>query len=57
VLLSDRIIVMTSRPGSIAEILDVPLDRPRGIHTLTNHHYGELTAHIRSTIFSKRRAA
>jgi NitT/TauT family transport system ATP-binding protein len=57
VLLSDRIIVMTSRPGAIAEILDVPLERPRGIHTLTNHRYGELTAHIRSMIFSNRRAA
>jgi NitT/TauT family transport system ATP-binding protein len=57
VLLSDRIIVMTSRPGSIAEVIDIALERPRGVHTLTDHRYGELTAHIRSMIFSNRRAA
>lgn len=57
VLLSDRIIVMTSRPGAIAEIVDVPLDRPRSINTLTDQRYGEITAHIRSMIFTNRRAA
>ena len=27
--LSDRVVVMTPRPGRVAEILDVPLSRPR----------------------------
>jgi NitT/TauT family transport system ATP-binding protein len=57
VLLSDRIIVMTSRPGSIEEVVDIPLDRPRSIHTLTEQRYGEITAYIRSMIFANRRAA
>jgi NitT/TauT family transport system ATP-binding protein len=29
VYLSDRVVVMTPRPGTVAEILDVPLGRPR----------------------------
>ena len=29
VYLSDRVVVMTPRPGRVAEILDVPLARPR----------------------------
>jgi NitT/TauT family transport system ATP-binding protein len=29
VYLSDRVVVMTPRPGRVAEILDVPLERPR----------------------------
>ena len=29
VYLSDRVVVMTPRPGKVAEILDVPLPRPR----------------------------
>jgi NitT/TauT family transport system ATP-binding protein len=29
VFLSDRVVVMTPRPGKVAEILDVPLKRPR----------------------------
>src|SRR5204862_4198510 len=36
VLLSDRIIVMTSRPGAIAEMIDIPLERPRTMKTLTD---------------------
>jgi NitT/TauT family transport system ATP-binding protein len=31
VLLSDRIIVMTPRPGRVREVIDVDLSRPRGL--------------------------
>lgn len=31
VLLSDRVVVMTPRPGRLETILDIPLGRPRGI--------------------------
>lgn len=33
VLLSDRVVVMSSRPGQIADILEIGLKRPRGAHT------------------------
>jgi NitT/TauT family transport system ATP-binding protein len=29
VLLADRVIVMTPRPGRVADIIDVPFERPR----------------------------
>ncbi len=47
VLLADRVIVMTPRPGRIAEIIDVDLERPRRLDKLPER-YNELTGHIRN---------
>ncbi len=57
VLLADRIFVMTPRPGTIADIIDNPLPRPRGIDTLADPVYHELTTRIRNTVFARPRAA
>jgi NitT/TauT family transport system ATP-binding protein len=46
VLLADRVIVMTPRPGRIAEIIDIDLPRPRRLDRLPER-YNELTGHIR----------
>jgi NitT/TauT family transport system ATP-binding protein len=46
VLLSDRVIVMSSRPGQIIEIVEVDLPRPRRLDRLPEK-YNELTGHIR----------
>jgi len=32
VLLADRVVVMTPRPGRVEQILPVGMDRPRGLH-------------------------
>jgi ABC-type nitrate/sulfonate/bicarbonate transport system ATPase subunit len=29
VLLADRVVLLSPRPGTVAEVLDVPLSRPR----------------------------
>lgn len=56
VLLSDRIVVMTDRPGTIRETLEVNLPRPRTLDTLSDPGYNDLTDHIRRSLFSKRAA-
>lgn len=48
VLLSDRIVVMTPRPGRVREIIDVDLPRPRALSLLGNRRFGEFTEYIRS---------
>ena len=35
VLLSDRVVVMTPRPGCIAQVLDIDLPRPRTLYYLS----------------------
>jgi NitT/TauT family transport system ATP-binding protein len=56
VLLSDRIIVMTPRPGSVREVLDVPLSRPRTLETLSDPNFHALANHIRGRLFTRRAA-
>ena len=47
VLLADRVIVMTPRPGRIADIIDIDLPRPRRLDKLPDH-YNDLTGRIRN---------
>lgn len=47
VLLADRVIVMTPRPGQISEIINVDIPRPRRLDKLPPR-YNELTGHIRN---------
>ncbi len=52
-LLADRILVMSARPGRITEIIDVELPRPRSLDTLTEPRFNELANHIRRKVFSR----
>lgn len=49
VLLGDRVVLMSARPGRIAEIVDVPLERPRSTDIgglERSKEYVEITAHL-----------
>ena len=50
VLLSDRVIVMTARPGRISEVVEVDLPRPRDRRTLSDPRFVDLTAQVRDDI-------
>ena len=50
VLLGDRVVVMSPRPGRISEVIDVDVGRPRSLQTMATPRFGEICHHIR-TIF------
>lgn len=45
-VLSDRVLVMTRRPGRVKEIVDVPLGRPRDQDVLDSNEFIELRRHL-----------
>ena len=53
VLLSDRIVVMTPRPGQVREVLSVDIPRPRSLETMAEPRFGELCNHIRGMLWHK----
>ena len=52
-LLADRVVVMSARPGQVREILNVPLARPRSIASLTEPAFNEMANYIRAQLFSR----
>ncbi|MAO60319.1 ABC transporter ATP-binding protein [Alcanivorax sp. MM125-6] len=50
-LLADRILVMSARPGRVREIIDVGLARPRSMETLSEPRFHEIANHIRAQVF------
>jgi len=56
VLLADRVVVMSARPGCVAEIIDIALPRPRDFDMEARHEFQAATRHIRELIFGNRRA-
>jgi NitT/TauT family transport system ATP-binding protein len=47
VLLGDRVVVMSARPGRIAEVIPIDLPRPRGRETLVTPRFAELCDQVR----------
>ena len=52
-LLSDRIVVMSARPGRVSRIIDVPLAHPRTLQTLTDPVFTRMANEIREQVFTR----
>lgn len=50
VFLSDRVFVMTPRPGKLAEIIDIDLPRPRSLSMINSDRFGVYAGHIRKLL-------
>ncbi|MGE3272251.1 MAG: ABC transporter ATP-binding protein [Chloroflexota bacterium] len=50
VFLSDRIVVMSPRPGRVETVIDVDLPRPRGPETREDRRFFELIAEVRHNL-------
>lgn len=48
VFLGDRVVVISPRPGRVAEIIDVPLPRPRRPETLQHPRFNEICDQVRA---------
>ena len=53
IFLSDRVLVMSERPGSIAAIYDVPLPRPRTLAMMGGTEFGALAQKIRAHFYAQ----
>jgi NitT/TauT family transport system ATP-binding protein len=50
IFLSDRVIAMTARPGTIADIIDIDLPRPRDLAVINTDRFGRYAARLRSLL-------
>ena len=53
VFLGDRILVMTPRPGRLAEVIAVDIPRPRTLDMMATPRFGEITLEIRALFQQK----
>lgn len=52
VFLSDRVAVMSRNPGTIIEIIEIDLPRPRRLEVRDGAGFGEYSSHLRKTFLS-----
>ena len=57
ILLADRVVVMTPRPGRIARVLDVALPRPRTMELEFDPRFKAASEEVRGLIFARRGTA
>jgi NitT/TauT family transport system ATP-binding protein len=53
VYLSDRVLVMTERPGAIAAIYDIDLPRPRSLNVMASPQFSQYTKTIRAHFYAQ----
>jgi NitT/TauT family transport system ATP-binding protein len=56
VLLSDLVVVMTPRPGRVADVIEVPLERPRRLEQINTPEFGAIAGRIRGLLNSENSA-
>ncbi|MEI9404652.1 ABC transporter ATP-binding protein [Mesorhizobium argentiipisi] len=54
IFLSDRVVVLTTRPGRVAKIYDVPFPRPRSLEIMATKEVFDLTNKIKMDIVGER---
>lgn len=54
ILLSDRVVVLSPRPGRVARVFDVPFERPRSIEVMASKEVFDLTNAIKQEIVGHR---
>jgi NitT/TauT family transport system ATP-binding protein len=47
VFLSDRVMVMTGRPATLKEVIEIDIPRPRGLEMIASGQFGGLVTHLR----------
>jgi NitT/TauT family transport system ATP-binding protein len=50
IFLSDRVIAMTARPGTIADVIHIDLPRPRDLSVINTDRFGRHAARLRSLL-------
>ena len=50
IFLSDRVIAMTARPGTIADVITIDLPRPRDLSVINTERFGRYAAKLRSLL-------
>jgi NitT/TauT family transport system ATP-binding protein len=53
VFLSDRVVVMTPRPGRIAKVIEIDLERPRKVETRATAQFGQYSLQIYDILTGK----
>ena len=54
IFLSDRVVVLTTRPGRVAKVYDVPFSRPRSLEIMATKEVFDLTNKIKMDIVGER---
>ncbi|MFI4997142.1 MAG: ABC transporter ATP-binding protein [Hyphomicrobiales bacterium] len=57
VLLADRVVVMTARPGRVEEIIEIPFPRPRDDELRGSQAFTDIVQHIRHKLRGRRASA
>jgi NitT/TauT family transport system ATP-binding protein len=47
VFLSDRVMVMTGRPATLKEVVEIDIPRPRSLDMIASGHFGDHVVHLR----------